>query len=92
MLFLHPKNLCEINGHDRGVATVEDGGEGPAVSVSNIRSIALYGCSEIKRTRNFTIFTVYAAIFGPFTAVFHFFNYIRGIDHFTLDFLERFDT
>ena len=38
--------------------------QGPTVSVSNIRDIAFYGCSEIMRTRNFTIFTVYAKISG----------------------------
>ena len=47
--------------------------QGPTVSISNIKGIVIYGCSEIKQTRNFTIFTVYATIFGPFTAAFHFF-------------------
>ena len=46
---------------------------GPTVSVSNIRDIAFYGCSEIIRTRNLMIFTVYATIFGQYTATFHFF-------------------
>ena len=32
--------------------------------VSNIRAIAFYGCSEIIRTRNFIIFTVFATNFG----------------------------
>ena len=36
--------------------------QGLTVSDSNNRDIALYGCSEIIRTRNFTIFTVYATI------------------------------
>ena len=40
---------------------------GSKVSVSNIRDIAFYGCSEIMQTRNFTIFTVFATIFGQFT-------------------------
>ena len=31
-----------------------------------------YGLSEIIRTRNSTIFTVHATIFGQFTATFHF--------------------
>ena len=48
--------------------------EGSTVSVSNIMGIAFYRCSEIKRTRNFTIFTVYATFFGPFTADFCFFQ------------------
>ena len=45
--------------------------QGPTVSVSNIRVIAFYGCSEIIRTRNFPICAV--LIFGQFTAAFHFF-------------------
>ena len=61
---------------------------GPTVSVSNIRDIAFYECSEIMRTRNFTILTVYAKLFGQFTAA----NCIRGIDHFKLDLRERFDS
>ena len=48
--------------------------QGPAVSVSNIRDITFYGCSEIiLRTRNFTILTAYVTIFGKFTETFHFF-------------------
>ena len=47
--------------------------QGPKVSVSNITDIAFYGCSEIIRTRNFTIFTVYVTIFGQFMAAFYFF-------------------
>ena len=47
--------------------------QGPKVSVSNIKDIAFYGCSEIMRTRNFTVFTVYATIFGQFMVDFHFF-------------------
>ena len=46
--------------------------QGPTVSTSNIRDIAFYECSEITRTRNFTIFTVFTTIFGQFTAAFHF--------------------
>ena len=41
--------------------------------VSNIRDIAFYGCTEIMRIRNFTIFTVFATSFGHDTAAFHFF-------------------
>ena len=63
--------------------------QGPTVSVSDIRDIGFYGCSEIIRTRNFMIFTVYAAIFGQYRAAS---NCIGEIDHFTLDFLERSDT
>ena len=82
----------------RGVATA--GGTGSLLpptprlklSVSNIRDIAFYGCSEVIRTRNFTIFTVYATIFGQFTAVFIFSNYTGEIDHFTLDLLKRSNT
>ena len=51
--------------------------EGPRVSVSNIRHIDFYECSEIIRTRNFTILIS---------------NYIRRIDHFTLDYMIRSDT
>ena len=47
--------------------------QSPTFWVSKIRDIACYGCSEIIRTRNFTIFTVYAAIFGQLTVLFHFF-------------------
>ena len=64
--------------------------QGPTVSVSNIRDISFYGCSEIIQTINFTIFTVNATIFGQYTAAFH--NYIGEIDHFTLDLLKRSDT
>ena len=45
----------------------------PTVSVSNIRNIVFYGCSEIMRSRNFTIFTVYTTIFGQVMAGFYFF-------------------
>ena len=44
--------------------------QGPQVSVSNI---AFYGCLEIIQTKDFTVFTVYATIFGQFIAAFHFF-------------------
>ena len=64
--------------------------QGPPVSVSNNRDISFYGCSEIIRIRNFTIFTVNATVFGQFTAAFY--NYIGEIDHFTLDFLKKSDT
>ena len=57
----------------RDVATRGAGGGHAQVSVLNIRNIDFYGCSEIIRTRNFTIFTVYAIIFGQFMAAFHFF-------------------
>ena len=43
---------------------------GPKVSVSTIRDITFYGCSEIIRTRNFTVFTVYTTIFRQSVAVF----------------------
>ena len=43
------------------------------VSVSSIREIAFYGCSEIIRTRNFTFSTVYTTSFGQFMTAFHFF-------------------
>ena len=39
---------------------------GPKVLVLIIRDIAFYGCSEIIRTRNATIFNMYATIFGLF--------------------------
>ena len=35
--------------------------------------IAFNGCSEIIQTRNVTIFTVYATVFGQFTAAYHLF-------------------
>ena len=38
--------------------------QGPTVSVSNIIDIVFYRCSEIMRTKHFTIFTGYATIFG----------------------------
>ena len=62
------------------------------VSLSNIKDIAFYGCTEIIQTRNFTIFTVYATSFRHFMAAFS--NYIGEIDHFTLtlDLLKRYDT
>ena len=47
--------------------------KGAKISVLNIKDIAFYECSEITQTRNFTIFTVYAIIFGQFMAAFHFF-------------------
>ena len=47
--------------------------QGPTVSFSNISDMAFYRYSEIIRTRNFTVFIVYAKIFGQFTAAFHFF-------------------
>ena len=98
---------------NRGVATRGDGRgrcpthfnfrtkQSPTVSVSNIRDIAFYGFSEIIQTRNFTIFTVYATIFGLFTAAFHFFLLHRGnrslhvgpskkVRHLTLDLLNNF--
>ena len=46
--------------------------QGPKMSVSNFRDVAFYRCSESIRTRNFTIFTTYARIFGQFMASFHF--------------------
>ena len=63
--------------------------KGPIISVSNIRNISFYVCSEIMRIRNFTIFTVSALIFGQFTVVFSFSNYTGEIDHFTLDLLKK---
>ena len=45
--------------------------QGP--KVLNITDIAFYGCLEIMRTRNFTIFTVYVTIVGQFMAAFHLF-------------------
>ena len=62
----------------------------PTVSVPDIKDIAFYGCSEIIRTRNFTVFTVYATIFVRYAAAFS--NYTGEIDCFALDFLKRFNT
>ena len=75
--------------------------QGPRVSVSNIRNIAFYGCLEIIQTRNFTIFTMYATIFGRFPATFHFFKLhkrnrslhvapSKKVQYLTLDFLKSF--
>ena len=50
--------------------------KGSIMSVSNIRNILFYGCSSW--TRNFTIFTLYATIFGQFMAAFHFFLLQKG--------------
>ena len=73
----------------RGIATGGPGGHAPpppfslgtthglTVSVSNIWDIAFYWCSEIIWTRNFTVFIVYAIIFGQFTTGFDFFNLYR---------------
>ena len=47
--------------------------QGPTISVSKIKHIAFYGCSEIIWTKNFTILTAYATSYGQFTAAFHFF-------------------
>ena len=57
----------------------------PTDSVLNIRHITFYGCSKITRTRIYRV----CYSFGQFTAAFHFSNYIREIDHFTLDLLKR---
>ena len=46
--------------------------QGPKVSVLNIRDSTFYRWSEIIQTRTFTIFTVFATIFGQFTIVFRF--------------------
>ena len=97
---------------NRGVATgVREAGEpwprnfkfrtkqGPTVSVSNIRDIAFYGCSEIMRTTSFTICTV--LIFRQFTVAFYFFLLHRGnrslhvgpsekVRYLTLDLLKSF--
>ena len=77
----------------------------PTVSFSNIRYIAFNGCSEIVWTRNFTIFTVCATIFGQCMAASYFFYYFfylhRGeislhvglsekVQYVTLDLLKSF--
>ena len=64
--------------------------QGPTISFSSIRDIAFSACSEIIWTRNFTIFIVYATIFGQYTAVSDFFWLHTGKYHFTLDFLKSF--
>ena len=46
---------------------------------------------KIIRTGNFTIFTVYATIFGQFMGFFIFSNHIGEIAHFTLELLKTFD-
>ena len=66
----------------RDAAIGGGGGRGPCnfqtkqglkISISNFRDIDFYGYSEIIKTRNLTIFTVYATIFEQFMAAFHFF-------------------
>ena len=75
--------------------------QGPTVSVPNIRDISFYGCSEIIRTKNFTIFTVYVTFFWQLMAAFHFFKLHRGkrsiqvgssenVQYITLDLLKSF--
>ena len=46
--------------------------QGLKILVSNIKDIDFNRFSEITPTRNSTIFTVYATIFGQFKAAFHF--------------------
>ena len=53
------------------------------------QDIAFYGCSEIIRTRNFTVFTVHATILDNLWQFLIFSNYIGEIDHFTFDLLKR---
>ena len=50
--------------------------------------MAFHGCSEIIRTRNFTVLTVCATIFRQFMAAFHFLLLHMEKDHFTLDILN----
>ena len=66
--------------------------QGPTVSVLIITDVAFYGCSEIMRTRNFTIFSAHAKMFWQFTTSFHFSNCLREIHHFTLELLKRSNT
>ena len=46
--------------------------QGPQISFSSIWDIAFYQCSEITRSKNFTIFTVHAT-FKQFMVTFNFF-------------------
>ena len=66
--------------------------QGPTVSVSNNRDVAYNECSEIIRTRNFTIFNVsYILQFlDNLQRLFIFSNYSGEIDYFTLDLLKSF--
>ena len=50
----------------------------PKVSISNIRDIAFYGCSEIIPTRNFTVMTVYTNNFWLMYSGFSFFLKTKG--------------
>ena len=59
--------------------------QGPKISVSHIRDIAFYRCSEIIRTRNFTVLQFLDNLWRLFI----FSNYIEEINHFTLDLLKR---
>ena len=69
--------------------------------ISNIRDIAFYRCSEIIRTRNFTVPFFNFTIFGQFMAAFHFFKlnrenrslHVRSsekVRYLTLDLLKSF--
>ena len=94
--------LHQGRSHWRG-----QGGHGPPIWISEqfqsqtIGIFAFYWYSEIIRTRNFAIFTVYATIFGQFTATFHFFKLHRRtrslhigpfekVRYLTLDLLKSF--
>ena len=59
------RRVANVGPEDHGPPTSSsEPKKGSTVSVSNIRNIALYGCSEIIRTRNFKIFTSYGTVFG----------------------------
>ena len=45
-----------------------------ALLKKKLRDTAFYGSSEIIWTRNFTLFTLYATIFGQYAAASHFSN------------------
>ena len=65
----------------------------PTVSVSNIRDIAFYECSEIILWTEISGFLSFMQQFlDSLRRLFIFSNYIREIDHFKLDLLKRFDT
>ena len=63
---------------ERSQRRVGQGRHGLEDKVQQFRNGVQKRCSEIIRTRNFTIFTAYATIFGQFTTSCHFFLITLG--------------
>ena len=66
--------------------------QSPKVTISNIRDIAFYRCSEIIQTRNSHFLPYMLQFLDNLWWLFIFSNYIGEADHFTLDLLKRSDT